>query len=84
MKKLFAFSKNRALRRAAQGGQALIWLLEIGGGGGAFRKAKKRKKKAFLGGRGSEAFFSAWRVAASNDKGHADHACFRFKMLKKA
>jgi len=38
------------LRRAAKGGQALIWLLEIGGGGGAFRKAKKRKKKAFFGG----------------------------------
>ena len=49
-----------------------------------FPKSEKEEEKSVFGGARLGSIFSAWRAAASNDKGHADHACFRFKMLKKS
>ena len=79
MKKLFAFSKKQSFAAGGKGRASFDMAFRDRRGSGAFRKAKKRKKKAFFGERGSEAFFSAWRAAASNDKGHADMLVFALK-----
>lgn len=84
MKKLFAFSKKQNFAAGGKGRASFDMAFRDRRGRRRFPKSEKEEEKSVFGERGSEAFFSAWRAAASNDKGHADHACFRFKMLKKA